>query len=116
MKKLTIKDLKKIMLDNFINEYGDLDISGLDFSDFDGDVIINRMKVKKNLFQNCQQVGSDLLQGYQQVGNDLFQNRQEIGGYLIQDYQEIIQNKLKSHKSKVKQQSFNALSIFDFME
>lgn len=98
MKKLTIKDLEKIMLDNFVNEYGDLYISRLDFSDFDGDVYINIMKVKKNLYQN-----------WQKVGGDLIQDNQKVGGYLRQ-------NKLKSHKTKIKNENIKALTIFDFME
>lgn len=83
--KLTIKDLKKIMLDNFVNEYGNLDISGLDFSDFDGNVNISRMKVKGDLFQFNQEVGGHLFQCYQRVGRNLLQDGQKVIGELIQD-------------------------------
>ena len=83
--KLTIKDLEKIMLDNFVNEYGNLDISGLDFSDFDGNVNISRMKVKGDLFQFNQEVGGHLFQPYQRVGRNLLQDGQNVIGELIQD-------------------------------
>ena len=36
--KKTIEDLKNYLLENFVDENGDLFIGGLDFMDFDGDV------------------------------------------------------------------------------
>ena len=83
--KLTIKDLEKILLDNFVNENGDLDISGLDFRDFNGNVYINHMKVKGDLFQYSQEVGGNLIQSHQKVNDDLYQNQQNVIGELIQD-------------------------------
>lgn len=85
--KLTLKDLKKILLDNFVNENGNLDISGLDFGDFDGIVNISYMKVKGDLFQCNQKVGGDLLQNDQKVGGDIIQSFQRAGGRIIQNYQ-----------------------------
>lgn len=43
---LSKEEIKKWLLENCVNEYGKLDLSGLDFSDFDGDVYIFGMKVK----------------------------------------------------------------------
>lgn len=83
--KLTIIELKRIMLENFVNEHGNLDISGLDFSDFDGNVNISRIKVKGDLFQFNQDVGGHLFQSNQKVSRNLIQNSQKVIGELIQD-------------------------------
>ncbi len=83
--KLTIKDLEKIMLENFVNEYGNLDISGLDFSEFNGNINISRMKVKGDLFQYNQKVGGHLFQCNQKVSRNLIQDSQKVIGELIQD-------------------------------
>lgn len=91
----TKQEIKQWLLDNCVDEYGDLDLSDLDFSDFNGNVSILGMKVKHNLHQNAQEVGGylvqsrqivgrDLYQSNQKVANNLFQNAQEVGGNLIQ--------------------------------
>ena len=48
----TKEQIKKWLLENCVSESGKLDLSGLDFSDFDETVDISKMKVKKNLLQN----------------------------------------------------------------
>ena len=65
--KLTKEDLKVILLDNFIDEDGNLDLSFLDFRNFDGDVNISYMKVKYDLIQNFQQVEGNLRQDINKV-------------------------------------------------
>ena len=74
----TKKEIKKWLLENCVNNLGNLDLSGLDFSDFDGNVIIGQMKVKNNLVQDYQEVGLSLIQNYQGVGKDLFQDGQKV--------------------------------------
>lgn len=49
----TKKEIKKWLLENCVNNLGNLDLSGLDFSDFKGNVIIGQMKVKWSLDQIC---------------------------------------------------------------
>lgn len=78
------EELKKYLLENFIDEDGDLDLSNLDFSDFDGNVYICDMKVKKDLIQNYQIVNGDLIQSDQKVGGNLYQGFQQFGGNLYQ--------------------------------
>src|SRR5690554_1171056 len=70
----TIEELRDYLLENYVNEIGDLDISHLDFSDFEGDIVINKMKVKGNLHQDYQDVKGNLWQGSQNVGGDLWQS------------------------------------------
>lgn len=50
---LSKQEIKKWLLENCVNEMGNLDLSGLDFSDFDGNVDISYMKVKLSLSQDC---------------------------------------------------------------
>lgn len=83
-----IKRLKKHLLKHYVNEKGTLDLSGLDFSDFDGDVCFNYMKVKKSLIQSLQQVGGDLHQSGNQVKGDLIQNYNKVQGLINQSYQQ----------------------------
>lgn len=47
----SIQETKQWLLENRKDEFGNLDLSELDLSDFDGDVYINRMKVNKDSFQ-----------------------------------------------------------------
>lgn len=79
---LSLKETKEWLLRNRINQFGELDLTRLDFSDFDGDIYINNMKVKKNLFQDCQTVKGDLYQSYQNVKFDLSQHSQRVKGDL----------------------------------
>lgn len=75
---LSLKKTKEWLLKNRVNQNGELDLTRLDFSDFDGDVYINNMKVKKNLFQNYQTVKGCLNQSHQKVKFDLSQHSQQV--------------------------------------
>ena len=85
----TIKEINQWLLENAVDTKGDLKLIGLDFSDFDGNVYICNMKVKKNLFQNGQKVGEDLHQDFQKVGESLWQDYQNVDGNLYQKYQNV---------------------------
>ena len=82
----TIEEVKQWLLENRVNEYGDLDLSGLDFSDFEGDVNISAMIVNKYLFQDNQQVQGSLYQNNQNVEGNLWQTDQKVGGVLYEHY------------------------------
>ena len=69
---LPIEEVKKWLIENRTNEIGDLDLSCLDFSDFDGNVDISELKVKKSLKQSWQKVGGDLHQIYQEADGRIF--------------------------------------------
>lgn len=84
-----IQEVKTFLLEKCINENGDLDISGLDFSDFNGDIIIGNMKVKNDLYQNNQVVGNNLIQSNQNVEGELFQRNQQVGRSLYQNFQKV---------------------------
>lgn len=81
---LSKEEIKKWLLENCINEDGNLDLMNLDFSDFNGNVMINCMTVKKDLFQGCQQVQGNLYQSFQIVGRNLYQKFQKVEGRLYQ--------------------------------
>ena len=94
-----LQELKEFLLKNFIDEYGNLDISGLDFSDFDGEVDIGHMKVKGNLWQVGHQVKGNLYQDRQVVGGTLHQDDHLVAGDLFQGYKKVggkvFQSKIK---------------------
>lgn len=107
---LSKAEIKKWLLENCVDTNGDLILSGLDFSDFDGDVYISEMKVKNNLFQSYQTVGVNLCQNYQivgkvlyqynqKVGQSLFQYLQEVGGNLYQDSQKVEGNLWQNYQT-----------------
>lgn len=75
--------IKKWLLENAVDDKGDLILSDLDFSDFDGNVFISHMKVKRSLFQSHQEVGGDLLQNDQIVAENLYQDNQNVGEDFI---------------------------------
>jgi len=68
------KEIRDWLLENAVDDNGDLNLKNLDFSDFDGDVHIGGMKVKNTLYQYGQNVGGDLYQLYQKVKGDLWGN------------------------------------------
>lgn len=78
---LTRQEIKDWLLKNAVNDEGDLDLSDLDFSDFDGDVLIHSMKVKKSLYQDYQTVWGSLYQHSQKVGEDFYNHKLKDGEY-----------------------------------
>ena len=87
MKK--IEEIRDWLLKNAVDNDGDLYLNGLDLSDFDGNVYINYMKVKKKLYQDCQIVGGSLYQDCQNVGENLWQDNQIVGKDLMQQFQNV---------------------------
>lgn len=83
------KEIKEWLLKNCVDEDGNLDLSELDFSDFDGIVDISFIIVKNDLHQSFQKVGGNLYQHYNIVEGDLIQNNQKVGGNLEQDFQKV---------------------------
>ena len=91
MKKELLKEVKEllesgellkeeVLLELFTDEDGNLYLSHLDFSDFEGDVYIDNMKVNWNLRQKQQEVGGHLFQSKQKVKGDLYQSYHEVKG------------------------------------
>jgi len=97
------EEIREWLLENCVDEYGNLNLSGLDFSEFDGDILINSMKVKNNLNQDSQDVGGFLLQNFQTVGNNIYQeNQDEVEGLIIQDEYTNREKKLLIDKGNIK--------------
>ena len=82
-------EIRNWLLENAVDVDGDLNIIGLDFSEFDGDVDIRVMKVKGNLFQSGHEVQGNLYQTNQKVKGNLFQSNQKVQGGLFQDGREV---------------------------
>lgn len=81
--KIEIRDW---MLENCVDEDGNLDLEDLDFSNFDGDVYISWMKVKGDLHQDNQKVDGNLFQNNQEVGLNLVQDEDDDGYEIDEDY------------------------------
>ena len=71
----TREEIKRWLLKNCVDDLGNLNLTSLDFSDFDGDVDISLMKVKKNLYQSRHQVVGDLVQIRQEVSGDFLNHK-----------------------------------------
>ena len=95
----TIQEIRDWLLENAVDVSGDLYLSDLDLSDFDGNVYISNMKVKKSLFQNYQEVGDTLYQEFQKVDKDLFQHNQQVEGELLQNNQKVKENLFQSNQT-----------------
>ena len=80
---MTKQELVQFLKDNFTNEYGNVDISNLDF----GDVNVNTsgMKTTKSIFQSHQQAGQNILQYKNKAGGSVYQNYNEAGRTIHQD-------------------------------
>lgn len=86
------EEIKKWLLENCVDENGDLCLIGLDFSDFDGDVYFKGIKVKNDLMLCYQEVKGNLFQDCQQVDGDLIQDGQVVKGCLYQSHQKVEEN------------------------
>lgn len=64
---LDIDKVRDWLLENRIDKDGHLDLRGLDFSEFEGDVYISEMIVKGNLCQNDQYVYGNIYQSYSEA-------------------------------------------------
>lgn len=100
MTKINKKELVELLIENFVTPLGQLDLTGLDFTSFEGDVNINGLKVKGNLHQSYQVVGGKLEQKCQNVKGDLRQDHQSVNGNLHQGCQNVKGNLWQYH-SKV---------------
>ena len=103
--KMTKQELVKLMVDNFSNKIGYLDLSGLDFSEYDCNVDTSRMKVAKHLYQEQQDVKGDLYQEQQDVKGDLYQGEQKVGEDLFQGNQ-MVKGDLSQGNQTVKGELF----------
>ncbi len=83
------EEIRNWLLENCVNENGDLDLTYLDFSNFDGNIYISCMKVKKDLIQSNQEVKANLFQSYQKVEGSLYQHTQKVEEDLWQSFQEV---------------------------
>lgn len=111
MKK--IKEIRDWLLENAVDDKGDLILSDLDFSDFDGNVFINNMKVKKSLNQDFQDVGECLWQGYQNVGKEFYNHKlkddefwEDRGAHVVRrkKFKEITVEELEKMGFKLKEE------------
>ena len=97
--KKTKEEIKQWLLKNCIDKKGNLNLSDLDFSDFNGNIYINRMKVKKSLYQNEQKVKINLYQNNQIVEKILWQYNQTVEINIFQDHQNAKRNIFQSYQT-----------------
>ena len=89
----TIQEIRDWLLENAVDEEGDLYLIGLDLSNFDGDVYISNMKVKKSLHQDNQEVGENLYQENQNVGKDFFNHKLDKDEYWKEEATYVVRRK-----------------------
>lgn len=97
----TKEEIEKWLLENCVDKDGNLNLIGLDFSNFDGDIYFRCIRVKNNLYQDMQEVFGKLEQDNQIVGGDLYQCKQEVKGTLYQCNQKV-DGDLRQYNQKVK--------------
>ena len=95
---LSREEIKKWFLDNCVDRNGDLNLSDLDFNDFEGDIFINHWKVKHDMWFQKHEVDGDLWQGNQVVQGDLNQSWQVVMKDLNQYNQEVQGDLSQSHQ------------------
>lgn len=82
----TKEEIKQWLLENCVDEYGNLILNGLDFSDFEGDVYANRWQVKNTLWQDEHVVDGDLNQDSNWVSGNLYQSANFVAGVIYQRF------------------------------
>lgn len=83
------KQIMKWLLKHAVNDWGDMDLTDLDFSGFEGNIHLSRMKVKNDLYQYGHVIGGMLYQEEQKVGLTLLQCNQTVGVNLNQSNQKV---------------------------
>lgn len=86
----------KWLLKHRVDEYGNINLNGLDFTSANCSVWFCEIKVTKSLYQDMQEVGEDLTQGGQKVEGNLLQCEQYVKGDLNQDHQTVGKNLYQS--------------------
>ena len=102
----TIKELKEYLLENFVDEDGDLRLGDLDLSEFDGNVWADHWKVKRSLSQSNNKVGGYLYQGYNEVKGSLRHSWNKVEGDLYQANNKV-EGSLDQSGNEVKGKSVN---------
>lgn len=101
-KMKTKKEIKAWLLENCVDCAGNIDLSELDFSNFDGNVFIRKMKVKNNLWQDRQETGGDLHQSDQRAEGIIYQENQKAKDGIQQDnYRRSVAEVIKKVKSEI---------------
>ena len=71
---MTKQDLVKLLKREFTNEDGNIDISGLDFGEFEGFINLNKIKSRGNVYQ-----------GYHSNKGNVYQYGHSNEGYISQE-------------------------------
>lgn len=89
----------KWLLKHRVDEFGNVNLNGLDFTSANCSVFFREIKVAKDLYQDMQIVGKNLFQDYQKVLGDLSQKNQKVNGFLKQSYQMVGKSLDQSHQN-----------------
>lgn len=79
----TREEIRDWLLDNAVDEDGDLMLEYLDFSDLAGDVYLTGMIVKGDLCQDSQDVQGNLHQGSQKVQGNYYCSDVTVKGDIV---------------------------------
>ena len=125
---MTIQELNQLIIDNFTDDNGDVDISGMEFNcnadmssmKVKGDLFQNNHKVDSYLFQNGHEVRRDLSQSSHKVRGDLYQYGHEVEGDLYQSNHEVKGdkediNEITEQVKKYVQEKLYNLNIADIL-
>lgn len=84
MKK--INEIRDWLLDNAVDEKGNLVLVGLDFSNFNGNIDLRAIKAKGDVDVSYMDVGGNLAAEGKIVGGNLDQGYNVVSGYINQPY------------------------------
>ena len=99
--KLTKDELVKLLIDNFTDENGNLDLSNLNFGDFDGHIYINNMQAKRDILQDGHYTFGDIYQYSHENKGSIYQGSHVNQDDIYQSHHEntgnVAQHKHKNH-------------------
>lgn len=72
-RQMSKEELVDFLIDNFSDEYGNLNLDYLDFSKVKGTVSISHTRTGGNLYQFDQEVNGDLIQSHQKAKGNIYQ-------------------------------------------
>ena len=76
----TKKEIVAWLLSNCVDEEGNLDLDGLDFQNFAGDVHISGIYCKGDIWQCAHQNDGQIYQSYHKNGSNIYQHSHDNAG------------------------------------
>ena len=80
---MTKTDLVELLKKEFTNAKGNIDIYGLDFGEFEGNLNLGGMKLKGDIHQSLHKNKGDIYQSYHANKGHVFQDEHQNEGEVI---------------------------------